>query len=411
MTGPEAIVIVGSGQSGFQVAASLRANGDRRPVILIGEEPSAPYQRPPLSKNYLDGTRDRRALNLRAESFYAQQGIELLSGRRAVGIDREAGRVWFDNGNSIAYAHLVLATGARNRHLAVPGAGLSGVHQLRSVEDADQLAHGLATARTAVVIGAGFIGLEFAAFAAARGIDVTVIEATDRPMARSVSMEMSRLCWAAHVRAGVKFELNTLVRCLRGEQGRITAVETDTGQTMAADIVLVGIGVVPNVELAASCGLAVDDGVVVDQYLATSDVSISAVGDCARFPSRFAEGRNVRVECVQNAVDQAKVVAARLMGKVGPYASVPWFWSDQGSLKLQIAGLATPHDSSVCKTDGAGATVFCFRNDSLVGVETLGRPADHIAARKLLAMKLTLRRRDIEAVDFDLRSYVAGNNG
>lgn len=326
-------------------------------------------------------------------------------------IDRAGRRVVLASGEALAYDHLVLALGARNRALPVPGAELDGVVQLRTLGDAEGLRRRLEGAREAVVVGAGFIGLEFAAVAAARGVAVTVVEATDRPMARSLSPEMSAFFRNAHERQDVRFVFGATVVRVLGADRRATGVETADGQRFPADLVLVGIGVVPDAELAAEAGLAVADGIVVDERLATGDPAISAIGDCARHPCRFAAGGGpVRIESVQNAVDQARCVAVRLAGRSAePYGAMPRFWSDQGALKLQIAGLATPHDRAVARGDPAqGAfSVFCFRGGRLVGVESANRPLDHVLARKLLANGTDLSSEQAGDPLFDLKAHAA----
>lgn len=406
---PTTVVIVGAGQGGFQVAASLREYGFAGRVILLGDEPGLPYQRPPLSKAYLTGAIAADGLLLRREAFYAANRIELMAGERATGIDRAAGRVRLASGAALAYDHLVLATGARDRPLPVPGADLAGVHRLRTLADADGLRPVLGEVGEAVVVGAGFIGLEFAAVAAKRGIRVRVVELARRPLARAVSPAMSELFHEAHARWGTSFLFSTGVARIVGEGGRATGVETADGLTLPADLVVVGIGVVPNAELAAEAALACENGIVVDERLVTADPAISAVGDCCAYPSRHADGARVRLESVQNAVDQAKLVAARLAGRAaGSYAAVPWFWSDQGELKLQIAGLTGGHDTAVTRGDPATGrcSVFCFAGGRLLGVESVNRPGDHMAGRRLLAAAepdLTPEQAADEA--FDLKAH------
>jgi 3-phenylpropionate/trans-cinnamate dioxygenase ferredoxin reductase component len=413
---PGTVVVLGTGQAGFQVAASLREERFDGRILLVGEEPEPPYQRPPLSKAYLTGKADAKSVRLRPEKFFADHRLELRAGERAARIDRAARRVVLGSGEALSYDHLVLATGARNRALPVPGAALDGVAQLRTLGEAEALRQRLAAARQAVVVGAGFIGLEFAAIAAAAGVAVTVVEATDRPMARSLSPMMSAAFRSAHERQEVRFVFGaTVVRVLGAEGGRATGVETADGRRFPADLVLVGIGVVPNAELAAEAGLAVADGIVVDERLATSDPAISAIGDCARYPCRFAApGAGLsRLESVQNAVDQGRCVAARLAGRPAPYAAVPWFWSDQGALKLQIAGLATPHERAVARGDPAGGafSVFCFRGGRLIGVESVNRPLDHVLARKLLASGADLAPEQAADPGFDLKAHAAAATG
>lgn len=402
------IVIVGAGQAGFQAAASLREAGFSGDLTLIGEEAALPYQRPPLSKAYLAGKTDARGLLLRQESFFAEHRILHRAGTRVTGIDRAGRSVRLADGESVTYDHLVLATGARNRTLPVPGADLAGVRQLRSLDDADALRAAIEDIRRIVVVGAGFIGLEFAAVCAARGLAVTVIEAAERVMARAVSPGTSQAFRAFHEEAGVTFRFGAGVSAIEGEGGRVVAVRTADGDSLPADLVLVGIGVVPNQELAEGAGLSVHDGIAVDTFLATSDPAVSAIGDCVRFPTRFAAGMpggdRVRIESVQNAVDQGRCLAARLTGRPAAYDAVPWFWSDQGPRKLQIAGLAAPGDSSVLRQAGAGFSVFRFRDRALSAVESVDRPADHMAARRLLAAARTLTPEQAADPGFDLKA-------
>ncbi|BAU89614.1 FAD-dependent pyridine nucleotide-disulfide oxidoreductase [Methylorubrum populi] len=413
MSGPiETIVVVGAGQAGFQAAASLREAGFSGRLTLVGEEAALPYQRPPLSKAYLAGKTDARGLLLRQESFFAEHRIDHLSGTRVTAIDRAERGLRLSDGGRLAYGHLVLATGTRNRALPVPGAELTGVRQLRSLDDADALRAAIADIRRIVVVGAGFIGLEFAAVCAARGLSVTVIEAAERVMARAVSPETSEVFRAFHEEAGVTFLFGAGVTAIEGEGGRVAAVRAADGQSLAADLVVVGIGVVPNQELAAEAGLTVRDGIEVDAFLATSDPAISAIGDCVRFPSRFAAGMpggdRVRIESVQNAVDQGRCLAARLTGRPAAYDAVPWFWSDQGPHKLQIAGLAAPTDASVLRRAGAGVSVFRFRDGALSAVESVDRPADHMAARRLLAASKVLTPEQAADPSFDLKALATG---
>lgn len=316
---PGAIVVVGAGQAGVQLSVSLRAAGDARRIVLIGDEPVLPYQRPPLSKDYLEEKTSRSGLTLRPENFYSDQRIEIRLGMRVIGISRSERCIHLNSGEALDYEHLILATGSRNRTLAVPGSELSGVHLLRGVEDADCLARTLQHARKVVVIGGGFIGLELAALAARRGLEVTVVEAAERLLARSVSIETSKYIESFHVASGIRFLFSSTVRSMVGEGGQARLVEMADGRTIAADMVLVGVGAIPNTELATACGLVADNGIVVDEYLATSDPAIHAIGDCAAFPSPFAEGRLIRIESVQNAVDQAKCVANKLAGNIIAY--------------------------------------------------------------------------------------------
>jgi 3-phenylpropionate/trans-cinnamate dioxygenase ferredoxin reductase component len=400
------VAIIGAGQAGFQAAASLRDTGFAGRVVLIGDEPVLPYQRPPLSKSYLAGQSGADDLWLRPAEFYAKQQIDLVYGDSVTAIDRGQRRLHLASGSEFAWDHLVFATGAGCRPLAVPGAELDGVLALRTLADADALRQRLNEAREVVVVGAGFIGLEFAAVALASGAMVHIVEVTRQPMGRVVSEPVSRFFTEAHIAWGAEVALGIGVARILGAGGRVTGVETTDGRSIAADLVLICIGVIPNAELAGDAGLTVDNGVVVDEYLMTSDPAISAIGDCANFPTPFAPGR-VRLESVQNAVDQGRCVADRLAGRPLPYQKVPWFWSDQGDLKLQIAGITIGHDTSVLRGDPADRnfSVFCFRGGRLIGVESVNRTADHVVARRLLAGDPELSPEQAADEGYDLRAH------
>ena len=400
------VAIIGAGQAGFQAGASLRDSGFAGRVILIGDEPVLPYQRPPLSKSYLAGQSRADDLWLRPSEFYANHQIDLVCGDPITAIDRGQQRLHLASGIEFSWDHLVFATGAGCRPLAVPGAELDGVLALRTLADADALRQRLNEAREVVVVGAGFIGLEFAAVALASGAIVHIVEVTRQPMGRVVSEPVSRFFTNAHIGWGAEVALGTGVVRILGAGGRVNGVETNDGRRLPADLVLICIGVIPNAELARGAGLAVDDGIVVDEYLVTSDPAISAIGDCANFPTSFAPVR-VRLESVQNAVDQGRCVADRLAGRPAPYGKVPWFWSDQGDLKLQIAGITIGHDTSVLRGDPAerNFSVFCFRGRQLVGVESVNRTADHVVARRLLAGDPQLSPELAADESYDLRSH------
>jgi 3-phenylpropionate/trans-cinnamate dioxygenase ferredoxin reductase subunit len=400
------VAVIGTGQAGFQATASLRQDGFAGRVVLIGDEPVPPYQRPPLSKSYLAGDSGLEELWLRPETFYTQHQVDLLTGETVTAIDRRERRLRLASGGELSWDHLILATGARFRLLAVPGAELDGVLPLRTLADADILRERLDQTREVVVVGAGFIGLEFASVAIARGAAVHIIEVTQHPMGRVVSAATSRFFTDAHRRWGAKVSLGTGVSRILGEAGRVTGVETTEGQHLPADLVLICIGVIPNAELADSAGLAVNNGIVVDEYLATEDPRVFAIGDCANFPTPFAVGR-VRLESVQNAVDQGRCVAAQIAGKPAPYDKVPWFWSDQGDLKLQIAGITAGHDTAVLRgdMDSGHFSVFCFRAGRLIGVESVNQTADHVVARRLLAGDPKLTPEQAADESYDLRAH------
>lgn len=402
-----AVVIVGGGQGGFQTAASLRQGGFDGSIAIIGDEPGLPYQRPPLSKEYMLGKKTREALEFRPGKFFVDNRIELVHDE-AVQIDRATRRVTTRARQSFGYDHLVLATGARNRSLQVRGADLDGVHGLRSMADADRIGMHLRDARSVVVVGAGFIGLEFASVANALGTRVRMVEIAERPLERAISRETAAHLSAMHTVAGIEFLFGMALASIEGASGKVAGVRLSNGLRLDADLVVVGIGVVPNAELAAQAGLCAGGGVRVDAHLQTVDPHISAIGDCAVFPSVHARD-NVRLESVQNAVDQARTTAARILDKAEPYEALPWFWSDQADLKLQMAGLSTRHDATILLGDPAsrGFTVLLFRRGELVAVECVNRAGDFMAARKLLSRKPKLLYEDALATGFDLRGFEA----
>jgi 3-phenylpropionate/trans-cinnamate dioxygenase ferredoxin reductase subunit len=380
------VVIVGGGQAGYQTAFTLRAEGYQGTVTLIGEEPHTPYQRPPLSKAFMLGKQDREKILLRPETYYRDHDIRLMAGEKVAAIEPAARQVRLESGAAIPYDALVLAVGARNRKLPVPGAELEGVCYLRTLGEAAELKQRIEAANQIVVIGGGFIGLEIAASARTLGKPVTVVEALPRLMARVVSPEVSEFFRAAHTSKGVEVLLNAEVREIR-DSGKTQEVLLADGRELAADVVVVGIGVAPNTELAHRAGLPVaPGGISVDQFLRCGDGDVFAIGDCAEYHNPFA-GCRVRLESVQNAVDQAVCVARAIAGKPAPYHAAPWFWSDQYEIRLQMAGLAIGHDRTVVRGDleSGKFSVFHFRGGRLCSVDSVNRPADHLAARKLLA--------------------------
>lgn len=401
------IVIAGAGQAGLQLAASLRELGYAGPVHLLGHEPELPYQRPPLSKAFLKGKAGEDTLLLKPPAFFDKADIGIRVATRVTGIDRARKTVRLHDGTALAYDHLVLATGARNRTLPVEGADLAGVHALRDWADARILKAALPAARKIAVIGAGFIGLEFACVAREAGAEVSVIDVAPRVMARAVSPAISRHFEKIHRDAGIALHLTTSTRKIVGHAGRATAIECADGQRIAADLVVIGIGVVPNCEIAQECGLACDNGVRVDAALRTSDPAISAVGDCAAFPSALDDGQWIRLESVQNAVDQAKLVAARLArGTAGAYAAVPWFWTDQGSTRLQMAGVAPRSDLDVVRGNPETGvfSIFRFLDGRLRVVESVNAPHDHLAARRLVAPGVGLSPEEAADLAVDLKA-------
>ncbi len=380
---PENIIIVGAGQAGVQAVQSLRAEGFTGPITMIGDEAYPPYQRPPLSKAYLLGAFERPRLFLKADSYYGEADCALILDTRVIAIHRAERAVELADGRRLAYDKLLLATGARVRRLACPGADLPGVHYLKTIADVDGLQAAFQAGRRIAVVGGGYIGLEVAAVGAKRGLDVTVFEAMDRLMARAVSPQLSAFYAAEHEKAGVKLKLRTGVEAIGGN-GKVEWVKAG-GETFPCDIVLVGIGVVPCDELAVAAGLGSDDGIVVDANAQTGDPHIWAAGDCTRHVGR--EGHYIRLECVQNAIDQAKHAALAMTGKPKTYSEVPWFWSDQYDLKLQIAGLARPTDRTVLRGDPAARkfAVFHLRDGVVAAVEAVNAAPEYLVGKKMIA--------------------------
>lgn len=397
------LVVIGGSYAAAQVAASARQAGYQEPIRILSEERHLPYQRPPLSKAFLtDPGNDSQPL--RAEAFYREQGIALELDARVVAIDRAARQVR-TAGAAVPYDRLVLATGARPRRLECEGNELDGVCLLRTIEDARAIKQRLASAAAVAIIGGGFIGLEVAASCAKLGKAVTVIEALPRLMSRALPALLGDWFAARHRAHGVDLRMGSAVRKLRGEQGKVRAVVLSDGTEVPADLVIAGIGVVPNEELAAAAGLSCANGVVVDRHGRTQDPDIFALGDCSRHPSRYCD-TPLRLESVQNAMDQARAAGATLAGKETPYDAVPWFWSDQYDLKLQMAGLSAGHDAHAVRgsMDEGKFSVYYLRQGRLIGVDSVNRPGDHMLARKLVAACCALTPAQAADAAFDLKA-------
>lgn len=384
------LVVVGGSYAALQIAASARQAGYAGPIRILAEEAALPYQRPPLSKAYLAGEAGEDKLPLRAEAFYREQSIAVSLGTRVTAIDRAKKRVRVGSGEELAWERLALATGARPRTLGIPGALV-----LRSLADANALKARLAGAQSVAIVGGGFIGLEVAAVCAKLGKRVTVLEAQPRLLARVFPPLMSAFMAEAHRRHGVE------VRTGVDAKAELAA--------LGADLVLEAVGVVPNEELAAACGLACDNGVLVDRQARTSDPDIVAAGDCTRHPSSYAEAP-VRLESVQNAMDQSRVAGATLAGKDAVYDAVPWFWSDQYDLRLQMTGLAAGHDAHAVRgsMDAGKFSVFYLRAGRIVAADSVNDSATHMLARKLVAARAECDAVRIADLAFDLKALLAG---
>ena len=378
------LIIVGAGQAGMRAAETLRRLGFDGGIALIGEEIHPPYQRPPLSKKFLLGEMSEEQLWLQGDGFFAQNAIDFMAGLRVVSLDPRGKRVRLSDGGERDYSTLILATGSHARALPVPGAGLPGVYSLRSIADVLRLREAVAEAGRIAIVGGGYIGLEVAAVMREQGKSVVVLEGEDRLLKRVMSPLMSDFFRTLHLKHGAEIRLSErVVRLLGGDH--VEAVELADGETVAADLVLVAVGGRANDELAEEAGIACQDGVIVDQHaLAAPD--IYAIGDCSRFPLR-RYGRHVRLESVQNANDQARAAAAAIVGKPEVYDPVPWFWSDQYDVKLQIAGLAQGYDRHTTEgePDSGSFSVSYFHGDRLLAVDAVNAPRAHMLSRRALA--------------------------
>ena len=405
----EAFVIIGAGQAGCQAAATLRAERFTGDIVMIGEESHPPYQRPPLSKKYLMGELAAERLDLRPRKFYDDQKITLKLGLRATALDVAARQVALADGTVQPYAKLLLATGTRARPLTIPGADLQGIFYLRTLADVDLLRPSVAAGKHVVLLGGGFIGLEVAAVTAKLGCTVTVVEMAPRLMGRAVSEAVSQFYLDEHRKAGVTVYLDTASVAIEGQDGRATGVTLSNGKTVPADIVLVGIGALPNDELARAAGLACGNGIMVDEFGATSDPNVFSAGDCADHPNPFAKGR-FRLESVQNAIDQAKYAAKAMMGNKTPYHEVPWFWSDQYDLKLQMAGLPIGHDMTVLRgePESRSFSVFYLAHGKVIAVETINAIPEYMIGRKLIAAQTPVDPAKIADTSIPIKTLADG---
>jgi 3-phenylpropionate/trans-cinnamate dioxygenase ferredoxin reductase component len=394
MNGTAGVLVIGACQAGIQLACSLREHGYPGPITVVGAERHAPYQRPPLSKALLHGETTPEALALRSAAFYTDHRIDLVLGERITRIDRGAGAAHAQSGRILTFERLALAVGARPRRLAVPGADLPGVRYLRDADDALTLKHALAAAGDVLIIGGGFIGLEVAAAARKLGRRVTVALLEQRLLGRAVGTPTSGFFLDAHTRRGVRVHLGVQPVRFLGDR-RVRAVELTDGRTVPADLVVVGIGAVPRTELAGQLGLAVDNGIVVDRHGLTSDGMTVAAGDCVACPPPVdnpALPERLRFESVNTAIEQARTAAATIAGRPAPYRAVPWFWSDQYDLKLQVVGLSAGHTAVVLRGDPGSEkfAVLYYARDRLIAGDFVNRPADFLAVKSALTAGRTI---------------------
>jgi len=389
------VLIVGGGQAGAQAAISLRQGGYAGSIAIIGEEPDAPYERPPLSKDYLAGEREAGRLLLRPLDFWAARQVELRLGAPVVAVDAAAHTVTTAAGEVSSYDHLIWATGGHARQLPLPGGDLHGVHAIRTRADVDALRRELAGVDHVVIVGGGYIGLEAAAVLRKLGRAVTVLEAQDRVLARVAGVAVSRFYEAEHRAHGVDVRLDVRIEALVEHGGRVTAVRTADGD-IPAELVIVGIGIVPAVEALAAAGARTSNGVEVDALCRTSLPDVFAIGDCAHHANAFAGGAVIRLESVQNAIDQAKTVAGFILGTPLPYHAVPWFWSNQYDLKLQTVGLSGGHDAIVVRGEAASRSwsLIYLRDGQVIALDCINMARDFVQGRALVEAGLTGLRAD-----------------
>ena len=403
----ERLVIVGAGQAGFALAAKLRALKDGRPITIIGSEEVHPYQRPPLSKKYLLGEMGFDRLTFRPDDWYAENDVEVRLSTFVEEIDRGGKRVRMQDGSLLDYHTLALATGATPRALPPDiGGDLAGVHVMRSKRDADEFAGEMRAGRRLLVIGGGYIGLEAAAVARPLGVEVTLIEMAERILARVASAETADIIRTIHLQHGVTIRERTGLVRLIGREGRVCAAELSDGSTIEADAVLVGIGVTPNDRLARESGLDVGNGVIVDAFGRTSEPAIVAAGDCTLLSWK---GQRIRLESVQNAVDQAEAIAEILAGGDRPYEPKPWFWSDQYDVKLQIAGFNLGYDETLVRPGmrEGSVSVWYFRDGRFLAVDAINDAKAYVTGKKLLDAGLDPDRAVLSDPAADLKQLLA----
>ena len=383
------VLVVGGGHAAGQAVASLRQEGFEGEIVVVGEEPHPPYQRPPLSKQYLSGEHGLDKVHLRQASFYEERNIELRLGERIESINRSTKTATTSTGEPITYDFLLLATGSRPRLIPVPGADLDGIHYLRTISDVDGIRGEMTAGSRMVVVGGGYVGLEVAAVARQSGLEVTVLEMEDRILQRVTTPEMSAFYTQLHEGHGVTIRTSTTVSGFAGDK-RVSEVLTDQGN-LPADIVIVGIGIVPNVELAEAAGLPCDNGIVVDEHCRTEDPSIFAAGDCTNHPNPLLQ-RRLRLESVPNAMEQARVAAANINGGDKTYAAIPWFWSDQYDLKLQMVGFSSDGDTQVVRgnPDDNQFARFYLKDNVVVAVDAVNSPREFMACRQMVANGVTV---------------------
>ncbi len=401
------VVIVGAGHGGAQAAIMLRTQKFEGSIAIIGDEPELPYERPPLSKEYFAGEKEFERIQLRPAKYWDEREVTMLLGKRVVAVDPAAHLVTTDGGETIGYGKLVWATGGSPRMLPIPGGDLPGVQGVRTRADADAMKAASETANQIVVIGGGYIGLEAAAVLRKAGKKVVLLEALDRVLARVAGTELSRFYEREHRAHGVDLRLGVAVEAIEGDS-HVTGVRLADGEVIAADLVIVGIGIVPAVEPLIAAGAAGGNGVLVDRLCKTSLPDIYAIGDCAAHENDFAEGACIRLESVQNANDQANVVAKGIVGDEAPYHAIPWFWSNQYDLKLQTAGLSTGHDRAVLRGDPAtrSFSVVYLKAGRVIAIDCVNRAKDYVQGRMIVTAGLVASAEQLADAETPLKSLL-----
>ena len=406
------VVIVGGGHGGAQTAIALRQRGHKGSIALISEEPEFPYERPPLSKEYLAGEKPFERLLIRPPAFWEEREVAMLMGRRIIEVDANQRVVVTADGETVEYGDLVWAAGGTPRRLSCDGADLAGIHSIRSRADVDGLKANLGRIEKIVVVGGGYIGLEAAAVLSKLGKKVILIEALDRVLARVAGAPLSRFFESQHRGHGVELRLGTTLDCVEGTNGRVTGVRLGDGSWIATDLVIVGIGIVPAVEPLVAAGAEGGNGVRVDAQCRTSLPGIRAIGDCALHANIYADGAWVRLESVQNATDQAIVAARAILGEDVAYDSVPWFWSNQYDIKLQTVGLSTGHDDLVVRGDPAGGSfsIIYLREGKVIALDCVNNVKDYVQGRKLVMERASFDPLLLGRSDVPLKEMIATPN-
>lgn len=409
-SGPEInrkTIIIGAGQAGVEVATALRQRGYRGHILLMGDEPHLPYRRPPLSKSYLSGDVTAESLQVKPRATLDKAGIDFRPSVHVARIHRASHEVELADGERLHYDKLVLATGGRSRCLTTPGAVASNLFYLRTLTDVDAIRAEFSAGKRLLIIGGGYIGLEVAAVAVQKGLDVTVLESGARVLARVTAPQMSDFYESVHRAAGVDLRTGVKLHSFEQENGRVIAARLEDGNRIATDFVIAGIGLVPNTELAAEAGLEVADGIHVNEFGATSDPDILAAGDCASHPNALL-GRRLRLESVPNATEQARTIAAAICEASTPYQPVPWFWSDQYDLKLQMVGLSEGFDHVALRGDPANRcfSAFYFRDGRIIAVDCVSRAAEFMLAKRLVSEQSQATPAQVSDEMFPLKSLL-----